>query len=141
MRDGNGRARGRGIQPALRRLKNIRLPAAWGMALTALAVALCLLSLKDAPRGLRQRFDAAGAEPFTTAARALPGGTVSINEAEADELLQLPGIGETLAAAIQDEIAAHGPFYYPEDLMSVRGIGESKFRNLLPYLHFDEEGE
>ena len=73
--------------------------------------------------------------------RKMPQGTVQINEADAEELQQLPGIGETLAAAIVDERIDHGPFFYPEDLLSVKGIGQSKLQKILPFLNFDEEGE
>ena len=111
-----------------------------GILLALLAVGICLLALMDVPHGVSRSFAATGVEREPEKP-ALPGGTVRINEAETDELLQLPGVGETLAAAIQDEIAQHGPFYYPEDLMAVKGIGQRKFQQILPYLNFDQEGD
>ncbi len=111
-----------------------------GILLAILAVGFCLLALKDAPHGVSRFFAATGVEREPEK-HAMPGGTVRINEAETDELLQLPGIGETLAAAIQDEIEKNGPFYYPEDLMAVKGIGQHKFQQILPYLNFDQEGD
>lgn len=111
-----------------------------GILLALLAVGICLLAIKDIPHGVHRSFAATGVEREPPK-RTLPGGTVRINEAETDELLQLPGIGETLAAAIQDEIARNGPFYYPEDLMAVKGIGQAKFQQILPYLNFDQEGD
>ena len=71
-------------------------------------------------------------------------GTIRINEADAEELQQLPGVGETIAQAIIDEREAHGPFYFPEDLMAVRGIGESKYEQIRPWLDYSiptTEGE
>ena len=63
-----------------------------------------------------------------------PKGTVSVNLAEAEDLLALPGVGETLAGEILAERDAHGWYYYPEDLLAARGVGPSKlagFRDLL----------
>ena len=63
-------------------------------------------------------------------------GTISINEGDADELVRLYGIGETLADMIIAERESHGPFFYPEDLTSVKGIGMgklSRFRDELDY--------
>ena len=53
-------------------------------------------------------------------------GTIRINDAEPEELTELPGIGETLAALIIEERNRNGPYYYPEDLISVKGIGLRK---------------
>ena len=65
-------------------------------------------------------------------------GSVSVNSADAEELAMLPGIGETLAQAILDERESHGPFYYAEDLISVRGIGKSKLLQIRPFLNLSE---
>ena len=50
-------------------------------------------------------------------------GTIRVNSADPEELTQLPGIGETIAAFIIGERDTDGPYYYPEDLVSVKGIG------------------
>ena len=63
-------------------------------------------------------------------------GTIAINTADAEDLQELPGVGETMAQNILDERAAHGSFYYPEDLLTVRGIGEKKLSGLIPWLDF-----
>jgi competence ComEA-like helix-hairpin-helix protein len=65
-----------------------------------------------------------------------PDGMVRINDAEMEELVLLPGIGETLAAEILQEKRNNGPFSYPEDLLSVRGIGVKKLKEILPWLDF-----
>ena len=65
-----------------------------------------------------------------------PHGTISVNTGDVDELCQLHGIGETLAAMIISERETNGPFYYAEDLISVRGIGLKKlsqFRDDIDY--------
>ena len=52
------------------------------------------------------------------------GGPVQVNVADAEELMEmLPGVGETISALIISERLRNGPFYYPEDLEAVKGIG------------------
>ena len=68
-------------------------------------------------------------------------GTIAINTADAEDLQELPGVGETMAQNILDERAAHGSFYYPEDLLTVRGIGEKKLSGLIPWLDFSSAQE
>ena len=70
-------------------------------------------------------------------------GPVHVNDADAEELTALPGVGETIAALILDERRRNGPYYYAEDLEAVRGIGPrtvEKFRYLLD-LTTDEREE
>ena len=52
---------------------------------------------------------------------------VNINTAGTEELMALPGIGPVLAARIVEHREENGPFTCPEELMAVRGIGESLF--------------
>jgi competence protein ComEA len=59
---------------------------------------------------------------------------VDINRAEVPELLQLPGIGEVLAARIIESRQKDGPFAEPADLRRVRGIGPKIFERLRPFL-------
>lgn len=54
-------------------------------------------------------------------------GQVNLNAASAEELQSLPGIGEVLAARIIEYREQSGPFACPEELMAVKGIGESLF--------------
>ncbi len=112
-----------------------------GAALAAAAVLICLFALRDAPRGTVRSFAAAGETETAAPPYVPPGGTVRINEADADELISLPGVGETLARAILDERERNGPFRFPEDIMAVKGIGPAKLAQILPYLDLDEEGE
>lgn len=62
-----------------------------------------------------------------------PPDAVELNSASLDALQTLPGIGPTLAQAIVD-YRNKQPFYFKEDLMNVRGIGEKRFRALEPFI-------
>ena len=53
-------------------------------------------------------------------------GEIAVNYGSADELCKLHGIGKTLAQMIVLERNENGYFYYPEDLLSVKGIGRKK---------------
>ena len=56
----------------------------------------------------------------------LPSGSVKVNMATEAELQTLHGIGPALSAAIVAERDANGPFFFPEDLINVKGIGVAK---------------
>lgn len=66
---------------------------------------------------------------------ALPTGEIPVNTAGVDELMKLPGVGPVLAEAIVSERQRNGSFYYPEDLLNVRGIGEKTLEKILPYVN------
>ena len=55
---------------------------------------------------------------------------IDINCASADELMLLPGIGETLAGRIVEFRQKNGQFRRPEELLLVPGISEKKFREI-----------
>ena len=55
---------------------------------------------------------------------------VSINTGSKEELMTLPGIGETTAQSIISYRDEHGFFQTLEDLMEVKGIGQSKFTKI-----------
>jgi len=59
---------------------------------------------------------------------------VDINAADWSELVQLPGIGPTLARRIVESRQTDGPFATPDDLRRVRGIGKKVFEQIRPYL-------
>jgi competence protein ComEA len=59
---------------------------------------------------------------------------VDINTADYPELMQLPGIGPTLAQRIVASRQTDGPFASPDDLRRVRGIGKKVFAQIRPYL-------
>ncbi len=115
---------------------------------TRIALCLCaaavLLAAAGALTGIRRpdRADyAARALPSLAPAEPIPrqSGWVDVNHGDLQELTKLPGIGETLARAIIDERESRGLFRYPEDLMSVRGIGEKKLAGFYDMLDLSEE--
>ena len=55
---------------------------------------------------------------------------VSINNASKEELMTLPGIGESKAKDIIDYRTKNGPFKKIEDLKNIPGIGENVYNNL-----------
>ncbi len=59
------------------------------------------------------------------------GPLVNINTAGLEELMTLPGIGESRARAILNDRAANGRFERPEDLIRVKGIGEGILAGLI----------
>ena len=56
------------------------------------------------------------------------------NTGSTGQLLSLPGIGEATAALIIEEVGNNGTFVYPEDILSVKGIGLKKLEQLRPFL-------
>jgi len=109
---------------------------ACGIACLALALALTpvyLLACRQAAP-VAVRYQPSLREADIAPIRLSTGGTIDPNAADLYELTELPGIGETLAQHTVDEREANGPFFYPEDLMQVKGIGIKKlegFRELL----------
>lgn len=61
-------------------------------------------------------------------------GTIPVNSADAALLDTLPGIGKVYAQAIIDERKAHGPYFYPEDVMDVKGIGVKRLKAIYDML-------
>ncbi len=60
---------------------------------------------------------------------------LDINSATAEELTQLSGIGEHLAAEIVAYREEHGRFLNIEELMNVSGIGEATFANIREHVY------
>ena len=57
-------------------------------------------------------------------------GLININTATAEQLMELPGIGEAKAAAILEYRAGIGQFTAQEEIMKVSGIGEAMFEKI-----------
>ena len=64
--------------------------------------------------------------------------TANINSADEAELTLLPGIGDTLAAAIVQYRQENGDFAAVEDIMNVSGIGEKRFENIRDYITIED---
>jgi len=70
---------------------------------------------------------------------ALPGDVVNVNKADAETLAEmLDGIGAARAKAIVEYRQTHGDFVILEDLLAIRGIGESVIDNNRERIVFDE---
>ena len=115
-----------------------RIFAGAGMLIGFAFVALIILHLR--PQNLPARWVirhplAITRQPAEGSA-AVVQGEISVNTANADELTCLPGVGPSLAEAIVYERQKNGLFYYPEDLLNVRGIGEKTLEKILPYVNF-----
>jgi competence protein ComEA len=63
-----------------------------------------------------------------------PAATIDINQATANDLQKLPGIGPSLAKQIVAYREKHGPFRRIEDLMAIKGIGFKKWKEIKPYV-------
>jgi comEA protein len=65
---------------------------------------------------------------------ALEGKTININTATKNELISLPGIGDTMAERIIIYRNDHNGFKKTEDIMKVKGIGKKKYEKLKKYI-------
>ena len=112
------------------RVSKIKQALALALMMACVALLLYPSLLKTSPRDVYKASGRALAFPDVE----MPGGTVSVNQADLYELIELPGVGEVIGQAIIDEREERGFFYYPEDLLAVRGIGEKtleKIRDML----------
>jgi competence protein ComEA len=73
-------------------------------------------------------------DPLSTAVPATAGNPLDLNRATAQELEELPGIGEVLAARIVDYREAHGAYTSVDDLTNVDGISPRLLEQLRPLI-------
>ena len=76
---------------------------------------------------------------MSSAGQARPGiskdnGTVNINAATMEELVQLPRIGQKVAERIIRHREVHGGFKKVEDIKIVQGIGDKVFEMIRPLI-------
>lgn len=62
------------------------------------------------------------------------GSRININEADAERLQMLPGIGPVKAEAILEYRREKGPFSSVDELLQVKGIGEKTLEKLRPHI-------
>ena len=62
---------------------------------------------------------------------------VNINDADLDELMTLPNVGETLAKRIIDYREKYGSFKTEEDLLNVEGLGEKKLEAIIEFIEVE----
>ena len=113
-----------------------------GWTLAAVSLALLIASAWPRPAEPPEPF-APSARRETAVIRPIPPavGAVRVNTADAPALKALPGIGDALARAILEERDAHGAFFYPEDLLAARGIGEKRLAALRGWLDLTCEAD
>jgi len=63
---------------------------------------------------------------------------IDLNNAHNSEVLQLPGIGPTLAARILEHRNDVAPFENAADLQKIQGIGPKKSAAVLPYIYISK---
>lgn len=59
---------------------------------------------------------------------------ISINDAAISELVNLPGIGPSIAQRIVEYRDMNGKFKKLEDVKKVKGVGDKLFQKILPYI-------
>ena len=64
---------------------------------------------------------------------------VNVNEADAERLASVNGIGPVKAERIVDHRDKHGPFKSLDDLVNVKGVGPKLLEKLKPQLRLDGE--
>ena len=87
---------------------------------------------KDAPpKQVRVAAASSPARPASPPRRAVTF-PLDINSARIEELMALPGIGETLAQRVVEYRKSHGRFRSVDELRKVRGIGEKRMEQISP---------
>jgi competence protein ComEA len=76
----------------------------------------------------------AGALAGALAQKKPPAKPIDLNTATVEQLQQLPGIGPVTAQAILDFREKSGPFRRVKDLLAIRGISETRFKAIAPYV-------
>lgn len=71
--------------------------------------------------------------PLTLAQEMAP---INVNQADAEMLAELPGIGPSKAQAIIEDRETNGPFSDPDDLTRVSGIGPATVEAMRDQLEF-----
>ena len=100
------------------------------LAAAAVLLAAAHLRLPHSAQVWRTESSAAAARTGERMEIAMPQGDVAVNRATLQELDTLESVGPALAQRIVDERETNGDFHYPEDLISVKGIGEKTLEKM-----------
>lgn len=93
------------------------------------AVLSGLFVWRNGASGLRIR-----TEKTVETTEAVPRGKLDLNEATAEDLEALPGLGPVLAERILDYRQEIGSFRSVEELLQVEGIGQARLEGLRDYV-------
>jgi competence protein ComEA len=105
------------------KIDSSRQLAAKGMLLCALSMALAMVLTASHAQAAKP---ASSAPPLT--------GVVNLNTATPEQLQLLPGVGEARAVAIVQIRKDRGGFKQVEDLLAVKGIGETMLERMRPFV-------
>lgn len=109
-----------------------------GMVLSLLSLGLLCFSAVASIHPKEQiAYVAAQAKQAVVEQDLMPHGTVHVNIESVEGLQKMPGIGPVLAQQIVLEREENGLFYFPEDLLVVKGIGQGKLEKIRDLLVFD----
>ncbi len=67
------------------------------------------------------------------------GKSINLNEADREELEQIPGIGPVMADRIVDYREMHGKFGSLDELTRIKGIGDKTIKKLAPYIVINKD--
>jgi len=81
------------------------------------------------------RGDPGPSRPLTGLELVLLGRPLDLNQATAEDLAAVPGIGPGLAADVVREREERGPFHSADALRRVRGIGPVRMERARPWVH------
>jgi len=121
-----------------------RIRQSTGMLMMLISILMCAVPLLTSSAAQETRYRSGNRQlRGISEIRSEQNGAVNVNEADAETLTGLPGIGETYAGLIIAERNERGPYYYAEDLETVKGIGSvtlKRFRHMIS-LRAGESGE
>ncbi len=110
------------------------MPKKWWIALGAalLGAVLLLLQPYDGPKPAENPLPPLETAPPVYAAPVRE--LIDLNTAGAEQLMTLPGIGQSRAAAIVSHRERYGPFQSVEELAAVEGIGPGILAQVRQYV-------
>jgi competence protein ComEA len=92
----------------------------------ALALAIAACGNRAGISNLRSEISEAGTGNSNLATSE----AININTASSEELQRLPHIGASMAQKIIEHREKHGPFKRPEQLMTIAGISDVRYRRI-----------